>query len=159
MGSETLNKSFTMLLVDDEEDIRECWVELLENPAKQEVFLGAEYEDYEVEILSAEDGDEALEIVKSENIHQLGEMFDQHWQYKKKLSSGVSNKRFDAIYDIAKKNGAQGGKISGAGGGGFFTFYCEKNHHQLRKAMNVEGLIELDYNFDFDGSKIVSNHT
>ena len=86
-------------------------------------------------------------------------MFDQHWQYKKKLSSGVSNKRFDAIYDIAKKNGAQGGKISGAGGGGFFTFYCEKNHHQLRKAMNAEGLIELDYNFDFDGSKIVSNHT
>lgn len=106
-----------------------------------------------------ESGYKILEIVKSENIHQLGEMFDQHWQYKKKLSSGVSNKRFDAIYDIAKKNGAQGGKISGAGGGGFFTFYCEKNHHQLRKAMNVEGLIELDYNFDFDGSKIVSNHT
>ena len=68
MGSETVNKSFTMLLVDDEEDIRECWVELLENPAKQEVFLGSDYEDYEVEILSAEDGDEALEIVKSEKV-------------------------------------------------------------------------------------------
>jgi len=103
-------------------------------------------------------GYKILEIVKSENIHQLGIMFDQHWEHKKKLSSGISNKRFDDIYNIAKSNGALGGKISGAGGGGFFTFYCEKNHHQLRKAMYKEGLIELDYSFDFDGSQIISNH-
>jgi D-glycero-alpha-D-manno-heptose-7-phosphate kinase len=104
-------------------------------------------------------GYKILEIVKSENIDQLGEMFDEHWQHKKKLSSGVSNKRFDDIYSIAKANGALGGKISGAGGGGFFTFYCNEKHQQLRKAMISEGLIELNYNFDFDGSKIVSNHS
>ena len=106
-----------------------------------------------------ESGYKILDIVQSENIHQLGEMFDEHWQYKKKLSSGVSNKRFDDIYSVAKSNGALGGKISGAGGGGFFTFYCDKKHQQLRNAMINEGLIELDYNFDFDGSKIVSNHS
>ncbi len=104
-------------------------------------------------------GYKILEIVKSENIHQLGAMFNEHWEYKKRLSSGVSNKRFDDIYNIAKSNGALGGKISGAGGGGFFTFYCENNYSQLRKAMLAEGLIELDYTFDFDGSKIISNHT
>ena len=104
-------------------------------------------------------GYKILEIVKSENIHQLGLMFDEHWDHKKRLSSGISNKRFDDIYNVAKSNGALGGKISGAGGGGFFTFYCEKNHHQLRKAMLQEGLVELDYTFDFDGSKIISNHT
>ncbi len=106
-----------------------------------------------------ESGYKILDIIQSENIHQLGEMFDEHWQYKKKLSSGVSNKRFDNIYSVAKSNGALGGKISGAGGGGFFTFYCDKKHQQLRNAMINEGLIELDYNFDFDGSKIISNHS
>ena len=55
-------------------------------------------------------------------------------------------------------NSALGGKISGAGGGGFFTFYCNKNHSKLRKAMTDIGLKELDYSFDFDGSKIISNH-
>ena len=62
-----------------------------------------------------------------------------------------------AIYDLAKKNGAIGGKISGAGGGGFFTFYCEKDHVQLRNAMKSIGLIELRYDFDFEGTKVLAN--
>mgnify|MGYP000117547727 CR=1 FL=1 len=51
----------------------------------------------------------------------------RHWDYKKKMSSNISNSNFDDIYNLAKENGAIGGKISGAGGGGFFTFYCEEN--------------------------------
>ena len=72
-----------------------------------------------------------IEIVESGNLTELGKMFDEHWEYKKKLAKGITNSDFDKIYDLAKDNGALGGKISGAGGGGFFTFYCEKDRDQL----------------------------
>ncbi len=103
-------------------------------------------------------GYKILEIIQSGNIDDLGIMFKEHWEMKKKLSSGVTNPEIDSIYNIAMDNSALGGKISGAGGGGFFTFYCNKNHSKLRKAMADLGLKELDYSFDFDGSKIISNH-
>ena len=103
-------------------------------------------------------GYKILEIVQSGNIDDLGIMFKEHWEMKKKLSSGVTNSKIDSIYNIALKNGAIGGKISGAGGGGFFTFYCNKDHSKLRKAMFDQGLKELNYSFDFDGSKIIANH-
>ena len=79
------------------------------------------------------------------------------WKYKKKLAKGITNPEFDRIYDIAKNHGALGGKISGAGGGGFFTFYCENNKDQLRSAMKSEGLRELLFDFDFEGTKILAN--
>ena len=103
-------------------------------------------------------GYKILDIVQSGNIDDLGIMFRDHWEMKKKLSSGVTNQRIDSIYSVAIKNGAIGGKISGAGGGGFFTFYCNKNHQKLRSAMQAQGLKELDYSFDLDGSKIIANH-
>ena len=65
----------------------------------------------------------------------------------------MSNERFDKIYEIAKENGALGGKISGAGGGGFFTFYVAKDHTNLRKVMRELGLREMRYRFDFEGTK------
>ena len=104
-----------------------------------------------------ESGYKILEIVESGNITELGKMFDEHWQYKKKLAKGVSNPEFDKIYELAKQNGALGGKISGAGGGGFFTFYCENKHDKLRSAMMSEGLRELKFDFDFEGTKILAN--
>ena len=102
-------------------------------------------------------GYKILEIVESGNISELGRMFDEHWLRKKKLSSGVTNKYFDLIYESAKNNGALGGKISGAGGGGFFTFYIEENHQGLRDEMAKQGLLELRYDFDFEGTKILAN--
>ncbi len=105
-----------------------------------------------------ESGYTILEIVQSGKLDDLGVMFRDHWEMKKKLSSGVTNDTIDSIYDTAMKNGALGGKISGAGGGGFFTFYCSKDHHLLRSAMASKGLKELNYSFDLDGSKIISNH-
>jgi len=104
-----------------------------------------------------ESGYKILEIVESGNITQLGQMFDEHWEFKKKLAKGITNADFDRIYELAKKNGALGGKISGAGGGGFFTFYCEDNQDKLRSAMMSEGLRELKFDFDFEGTKILAN--
>ncbi len=104
-----------------------------------------------------ESGYKILEIIESGNITKLGLMFDEHWERKKKLSSGVSSPFFNDIYDHAIINGALGGKLSGAGGGGFFTFYIEENHGKLRKAMLEKGLIELRYDFDFEGTKILAN--
>ena len=105
-----------------------------------------------------ESGYTILDIVQSGKLDNLGLMFKDHWEMKKKLSSGVTNDTIDSIYDTALKNGAIGGKISGAGGGGFFTFYCNKNHASLRSAMASKGLKELNYSFDLDGSKIIANH-
>jgi len=105
-----------------------------------------------------ESGYQILDIVQSGKIDDLGLMFRDHWEMKKKLSSGVTNDKINSIYKSALDNGALGGKISGAGGGGFFTFYCNKDHNKLRNAMASKGLRELDYSFDFDGSKIISNH-
>ena len=104
-----------------------------------------------------ESGYKILDIVESGNITDLGLMFDEHWSYKKKMAKGISNQNFDKLYEIAKKNGAIGGKISGAGGGGFFTFYCEEKQDQLRNALLKEGLRELKYGFDFEGTKIMAN--
>ena len=105
-----------------------------------------------------ESGYKILDIVQSGNIDELGLMFKDHWEMKKKLSSGITNSAIDSIYNTALENGATGGKISGAGGGGFFTFYCNKEHQKLRDAMKAEGLKELEYSFDLDGSKIIANH-
>ena len=83
-------------------------------------------------------------------------MFKEHWEMKKKLSSGVTNSQIDSIYNSALKNGAIGGKISGAGGGGFFTFYCSKDHQKLRTTMFSLGLRELEYSFDDSGTQLIS---
>ena len=100
-------------------------------------------------------GYEILEAVVSDNISEVGRLFDAHWQHKKKISSKMSNPQFDKIYADAKASGALGGKISGAGGGGFFTFYVENNHAQFRESMKKWGLKEMRYNFDHEGSKVL----
>jgi D-glycero-alpha-D-manno-heptose-7-phosphate kinase len=102
-------------------------------------------------------GYKILEAVESGNITDVGLMFDQHWKYKKRISTKMSKPRFDMIYDIAKENGALGGKISGAGGGGFFLFYVEEKHREFREVMASLGLREMRYRFDFGGTKILIN--
>src|SRR5581483_11306156 len=89
------------------------------------------------------------------NLHRFGELMDVHWQTKKRLSGGISNQRIDAWYELAKQNGAIGGKICGAGGGGFLMLYCDEKKSQLRDAMRQAGLRELNFRFEFEGSKVV----
>jgi len=102
-------------------------------------------------------GYEILEAIESGNTAKVGLLFDRHWQYKKRISSKISTPRFDEIYRVAKENGALGGKILGAGGGGFFIFYVEKNLAKFREIMKTIGLREMRYRFDFDGTKVLVN--
>jgi len=102
-------------------------------------------------------GYQILAAVESGNITDVGLLFDQHWEYKKKISSKMTNNHFDEIYRVAKENGALGGKITGAGGGGFFVFYVENNFVNFRHKMKELGLREMRYRFDFEGSKVLVN--
>lgn len=94
------------------------------------------------------------EIVKG-NLHRFGELMDLHWRTKKRLSHGITNPQIDAWYDLARRNGAIGAKISGAGGGGFLMVYCEDKKNRLRETMSNAGLRELNFRFEFEGSKVV----
>jgi len=89
------------------------------------------------------------------NLRRFGEMMDLHWQMKKRLADGISNPQIDAWYDLARHHGAIGGKISGAGGGGFLMLYCEGKKNCVREAMRKAGLRELSFRFEFEGSKVV----
>ncbi len=100
-------------------------------------------------------GVEISDAISKGNLRRFGELLDVHWQSKKRLAEGISNPQIDAWYELAKQNGAIGGKISGAGGGGFLMLYCEDNKVRLREAMRTAGLRELKFRFDFEGSKVV----
>ena len=102
-------------------------------------------------------GYKILDAAESGNISNIGLMFNQHWQYKKRISTKMTNPRFNEIYEIAKANGALGGKISGAGGGGFFLFYVDEKQGKFREEMKKLGLREMRYRFDFEGSKVIVN--
>jgi D-glycero-alpha-D-manno-heptose-7-phosphate kinase len=100
-------------------------------------------------------GVEIRDSITKGNLRRFGELMDVHWQTKKRLSNGISNRQIDDWYELAKKHGAIGGKISGAGGGGFLMVYCEENKPRLREAMRRAGLLELNFRFEFEGSKVV----
>jgi D-glycero-alpha-D-manno-heptose-7-phosphate kinase len=102
-------------------------------------------------------GYKVLDAVESGNLTDVGLLFDEHWQYKKKISKKMSNPHFDELYVMAKENGALGGKITGAGGGGFFLFYVEGDHHRFIEKMECLGLKPLRYRFDFEGTKVLIN--
>lgn len=102
-------------------------------------------------------GYETKEMIVRGNLTDFGLAMDKHWQLKKRMSTKISSPALDRIYELAKANGALGGKISGAGGGGFFVFYTETHQNQLRKAMRAAGLREMRYRFEFEGSKILVN--
>jgi D-glycero-alpha-D-manno-heptose-7-phosphate kinase len=100
-------------------------------------------------------GLEISDAISKGNLRHFGELLDVHWQSKKRLSKGVSSPQIDGWYELAKQNGAIGGKISGAGGGGFLMLYCEEDKTRLRAVMRQAGLRELKFRFDFEGSKVV----
>lgn len=100
-------------------------------------------------------GMEIRSAIVAGHLRRFGELLDVHWQLKKRLSKGITNPQIDAWYELAKRHGALGGKISGAGGGGFLMLYCEDGKAQLREAMRQAGLRELNFRFDFEGSKVI----
>ena len=88
------------------------------------------------------------------DLQAFGKILHVNWLLKKELASQISNGDIDSIYEIALKNGAIGGKLLGAGGGGFLLFYCEKQHQaKLIKALHK--LPFFDFKFDHEGSKLI----
>jgi D-glycero-alpha-D-manno-heptose-7-phosphate kinase len=84
----------------------------------------------------------------------FGELMHEHWDHKRRRSEGMSNPRIDEWYDLGRRNGAIGGKLVGAGGGGFLLFYSE-DHRRLRAAMAKAELEEVRFRFDFEGTKVL----
>ena len=103
-------------------------------------------------------GYKSKEALLNGDIDRFGELLDEHWNIKKHISAKMSNPDINRWYKIGKENGAIGGKIMGAGGGGFMLF-CVKNGNRkkLRAAIEEEGLKYMDFRFDFEGSKILLN--
>ena len=99
-------------------------------------------------------GYRSREALEAGNGVRFGELMHEHWLHKKKRSGGMSNPDIDRWYDVALQNGAVGGKLVGAGGGGFLLFYAH-DRNRLRHAMNAAGLEEVRFRFDFEGTKIV----
>jgi D-glycero-alpha-D-manno-heptose-7-phosphate kinase len=99
-------------------------------------------------------GHRSLEAIESGNLTDLGRLMDEHWTHKKQRSKQMSNPDIDRWYGLALENGALGGKLIGAGGGGFLLFYTEQKG-RLRQALRGEGLVEVNLGFDYEGTKIL----
>jgi D-glycero-alpha-D-manno-heptose-7-phosphate kinase len=93
-------------------------------------------------------------LVSSKNIEEFGKMLDQQWQLKKSLAKEVTNPVIDDIYDVAMKAGAIGGKLLGAGGGGFILFFAKPEYHSRIKS-KLSNLLFVPFQFENLGSQIV----
>lgn len=103
-------------------------------------------------------GAQSADALQKGNVTAFGKLMHEHWMEKKKISSKMSLKKIDEYYDVAMKNGALGGKIMGAGGGGFMVFCTEPGQRkQMRSAMEAAGLRYMDFKFDWNGSTVLVN--
>ena len=102
-------------------------------------------------------GQQVKKYLLTDQIDDFGASLHQHWLIKKRLSDKVSSSQIDWWYQAAIKAGALGGKIMGAGGGGWFVFYVNKNKAKFREKMAKIGLIESRVRFDWEGSKLLIN--
>jgi D-glycero-alpha-D-manno-heptose-7-phosphate kinase len=99
-------------------------------------------------------GHKSLEALESGNLSEFGHLMHTHWEHKKKRSAQMSNPDIDRWYAIARSSGALGGKLIGAGGGGFLLFYTEQKT-RLRQALRSAGLTEVKLAFDYEGTKLL----
>jgi D-glycero-alpha-D-manno-heptose-7-phosphate kinase len=99
-------------------------------------------------------GQRSREALENGQARLFGELMHEHWEHKKRRSGGMSNPQIDEWYDLGRREGAIGGKLVGAGGGGFLLFYSEEPS-RLRRAMVRAGLEEVRFRFDFEGTKVL----
>jgi D-glycero-alpha-D-manno-heptose-7-phosphate kinase len=99
-------------------------------------------------------GRDIKDALEGDNLTRFGELMNTHWEYKKGRSKSMSNERINHWYELAMANGALGGKLIGAGGGGFLMFLCEERA-RLRQVLTDEGLEEVRFRFDFEGTKVI----
>jgi D-glycero-alpha-D-manno-heptose-7-phosphate kinase len=94
-------------------------------------------------------------MLESGKLAEFGALMHEHWLHKKKRSQGMSNPQIDEWYELGMRNGASGGKLIGAGGGGFLMFHA-LDKVRLRHAMMGAGLREVRFRFDFEGTKVIA---
>jgi D-glycero-alpha-D-manno-heptose-7-phosphate kinase len=99
-------------------------------------------------------GYRSKDALEADNTELFGELMHEHWEHKKRRSGGMSNPKIDEWYELGMKNGAVGGKLVGAGGGGFLMFMAH-DKNKLRQVMATAGLEEVRFRFDFEGTKVV----
>lgn len=97
---------------------------------------------------------DTVNAINNSNLNDFGKVLHENWMLKKQLASGITNPLIDEAYESAMKNGALGGKLLGAGGGGFLLFYCPLNLQQKLIA-TLKPLRQFDFKFDQDGSKLI----
>lgn len=103
-------------------------------------------------------GYDTRDILEKGNLEAYGELLHEHWTNKRKLASNMTDSVIDEHYEAARKAGAIGGKLMGAGGGGFFMFYVRpQERRRVFEALEGRGLRPLRFRFDFDGARIVAN--
>ncbi len=98
-------------------------------------------------------GYRSKEALESGHTELFGKLMHEHWEHKKRRSGGMSNQKIDEWYTLGMRNGAVGGKLVGAGGGGFLMFMAH-DRNKLRQAMTAAGLEEVRFRFDFEGTKV-----
>ena len=98
------------------------------------------------------------QLLKQGELQRFADLLDSSWQAKRRISNKISTPRIDQLYSSARNAGALGGKITGAGGGGFLLLYCEPAHQPaVRRAMSNEGIREMDFGFDTQGALVMVN--
>lgn len=102
-------------------------------------------------------GISAKEMLLAGDLDNFGRTFHEHWIRKREFTKKMTNDAFDKVYERALRRGALGGKIVGAGGGGFFLFYVPKNHARFADEMKKLGLIQVTFGFDFEGTTTILN--
>jgi D-glycero-alpha-D-manno-heptose-7-phosphate kinase len=99
-------------------------------------------------------GYRSKEALLKDDTYKFGELMHEHWEHKKSRSNGMTNEFIDTAYSKALQSGAVGGKLVGAGGGGFLMFYAN-DKERLRYKMAELGLEEVRFQFDFEGTKVI----
>ena len=100
-------------------------------------------------------GVDSKNALEDGNLAEFGRLLREHWDTKKRMAPDASTPEIDAMYELALKNGATGGKNMGAGGGGFFMFHCSSNRAKLTEVLESHGLRRMDYRLEYEGSKTV----
>jgi D-glycero-alpha-D-manno-heptose-7-phosphate kinase len=103
-------------------------------------------------------GRDTRDILLSGALDSYGELLHEHWMQKRRLAASMTDGAIDEHYEAARRAGALGGKLMGAGGGGFFLFYVRPaERRRVHEALTARGLRPMRFRFDFDGARIMAN--
>lgn len=102
-------------------------------------------------------GLESRRALESGDLRRFGELLHEHWVLKRGITDSMTTDSVDSWYSTARKSGALGGKLVGAGGGGFLMLFCQEGREKVRAALAKQGLKEMRFRFDFEGSKVIYN--